>query len=256
MIDQSDPAVRAAGLVVLDADALHHRTRLITDLVRETTDGAAMLWLAHSCAVAEIVQECLTAGLDDAVLEFDGGNLFARLPLHPPERISTLSLESDRESIYYFSLVSAWYDALAQNEPDGANPHERFVQAHAIASAWALPALFPLIGVCTDPAADLGTIGACRRVGQSMTDRREAMLSMILGEALQGRTGSSAPSATESPWRSRAECQSRGLEPVLRSMNEQQMRDALEMFERRGELETWGHLAELHGVDCPASPAN
>ncbi len=254
MLEQSEPRMRAAGLVVLADNEDKDRTAAIIENARGTTDGAAMLWLAHACRQAGIQRECIEAGLDRAIVQYDGGNLFARVALHEEADFADLILETRRESMYYFSLIEAWYDALSKADVavDEGSPGQRLAQAYAIAAAWATPAFVPLMETCrdADPGGDVDR--ACQQLAGRVIDSGESMLGTMVAMAVQrrGKPASNEERSAAETASNRAGCQMQALEPELIAMDDAGVREVLGLLKRHGEFETWDRLAERHEIDC------
>jgi len=254
MSEQAEPRLRAAALVVLAERDAAGSAEAIIDAVRGTTDGAAMLWLAHACQAVRIQRQCIDAGLDDAIVRYDSANLFARAALDPEEDIADLVLATRGESMHYFALVEAWYDAWSRAPAAGEDmtPGERLGQAFAIAAAWAIPSLAPLAKTCRSatPGAELDR--ACQQLAGRMVDGGESMLGFMIGRAIQrrGEPAGDEERAAATLASDRAACQMAALEPELMAMDDAGIREFIGLLKRHGEFEAWDRLAERQGVDC------
>ncbi len=254
MLDQSEPRMRAAGLVVLADNEDKDRTAAIIENVRGTTDGAAMLWLAHACRQADLQRECIEAGLDRAIVQYDGGNLFARVALHEEADFADLILETRRESMYYFSLIEAWYHGLSRADVtvDEGSPGQRLAQAYAIAAAWATPAFVPLMETCrnADPGGEVDR--SCQQLAGRVIDSGESILGTMVAMAVQrrGEPASNEERSAAETASNRAGCQMQALEPELMAMDDPGVREVLGLLKRHGEFEAWDRLAERHEIDC------
>ncbi|NKI35332.1 hypothetical protein HFP89_09145 [Wenzhouxiangella sp. XN79A] len=259
MLEQDDPRLRAAALVVRTGTGGDVRTATVIDAIRSTTDSAAMLWLAQACQSARIQRECIDAGLDDAIVRYDSANVFARATLYPEERIADLMLATRGESMHYFALIEAWYDALSRGPAAGPSesPSDRFAQAFAIGAAWATPALAPLAETCRSatPGAELDR--ACQQLAGRMVDGGESMLGFMIGRAIQrrGEPAGDDERATVTLASDRAACQMQALELELAAMDDAGIREFIRLLKRHGEFEAWDRLAETHEVDCSDPPS-
>ncbi len=258
MLDRPEARSRAAALAVLAEQDDGAHSSAIVDAVRSTTDGAAMLWLAHACRAADIQQQCIGAGLDDAIVAYDSANLFARTALFPKDRVADLITETRRESLYYFALIEAWYDALSRGPAaeEVRSPGDRLAQAYAIGAAWSTPAYASLVETCRNASPGAALDRACQNLASRMVEAGESMLSFMIGRSIE-RRGEPAAEEERSAAQlasDRASCQMQALEPVITSQDDKGIREFIQLLKRHGEFEAWDRLAAEHDVDCSDPP--
>lgn len=253
MQEQPDVRLNAAALVSPVSSSDRART-IILDLIRRTTDGPAMLWLAHACRASGLQRECIDEGLDAAIVEYDGGNLYSRMALHQENDLARLIVETERESMYYFTLIESWYRALSavDAEFDNASPGQRLAQAYAIAAAWSTPSFSLLVEACGSALRGGNLLQACELLADRLINAPESMLSSMMGRAILRRSERISQSDREALRRisDRASCQMQALQPQIDAMDHEAVLRFLADLKRRGEIEAWNQLAEDYAIDC------
>lgn len=265
MLAQDDPRTRSAGLLELAGREDRELDQLVLETVRATTDGAAMLWLAHACEASGLTDRCVAAGLDSNIIQFDSANAFSRVPLASRNNLLDVVQESERSSMYYFTLIETWFEALnvtGMNEFDAladpayaknsGTPSEQLYLAYAIAGTWGASTFSQLVQECRSSGAQSAKNRACSQLGNQLISTRESLFSELLGHSLKAASEQAGFDQVVGDQRMAVTaCQLRALQPMIESMGTDEIRDLLSRLKRAGEAATWASLAEQHGIVCP-----
>ncbi len=254
MLNQPETQLRAAALLSPAAGGTEERRRRILDEVRSTTDGAAMLWLAHACRANGLSEECTKEGLDDAIVKDDGGNLYARMALHDDRDLPRLILDSRRESMYGPELIESWYRGLSsvgeRHRLDTAG--RRLTDAMEIASLWNRDAIgYALLEPCRSVPMESALLRACEaladRLIRSATNTLESSIATL---ALRPSRATEAERASHSRIANHTDCLRMALQPEVNAMDNLAVRRFLDEFKRVDEFEAWAQLAATYAIDC------
>lgn len=271
LADQDNERMRAAGLAYLssaahggeefNADALLDR---LEKAIETTTDGAALAWLASSCASAGIADFCIGAGLDDAIVRHDEANLLSRGALYPDPDAETrkrLIVEAESTENHTSELTVIWYEAL-KNGPGAESlktSHDTLVGAFSISMAYAVPGYQILTTTCgeeTTFGTDLDS--ACTQLIDELALNAKTLIDKSIGLAVKAKRTEARGDhelASQLEQRNvyenaRSSCISRKFESMLKSGRETVAHEYMELLGEHGELEAQSRFAERHEIDC------
>ena len=271
LLDQPDARMRAAGLLHLsgpmhgggefEADALLDE---FEQAIENTTDGAALAWLASACRSAGITGYCIDAGLDDAIVRHDDANLWSRLTLVPDAEDGTrdrLIIEARSTRSYMSQLTSVWYEAL-DKAPDlipPQTPNEKLVSAFAVGTAYAMPSYSQLDRSCTgelETGSELDV--ACTRHIDELASRGPTTSERSIGIALEteraearGDRSMAARLEQRKIYESAVnQCRAIELSGILESFGESEARNFMQLLGEQGEIEAFARLAAEYDIDC------
>lgn len=240
--------------------------------IRTTTDGAALAWLAAACATADIESFCVDAGLDDAIVQHDGANLFSRLALFPGAEAETrdrLVIEAENTQNYTSQLTAVWFGALDEG-PAAAllkKPNVKLIGAFSMSMAYGIPTYQSVTQACgaeNAPGDELDR--ACGRIADRMISDSQTLIGQMVGFSLaSSRAEASGDQSRVALLEQRKVfenalhgCRAEALRVLtddFKNLDEPDARDFMEMFGTHGEIEAWARLAAQHDIDC-SSPAD
>jgi len=270
LLEHDNPRYRAAG-VMFRADrtisghpgAAEELGARILGMIDSTTDGAALSWLASACRMAAIEQRCIETGLDRAIIEHDGANLFSRgmLVRNATEaQREAWVIEAKSVDTYLLDVVAIWFEALniVTGPTADSAESENLIAAFAIGMAQAMPAFQDLSLACQATTPDTALDRACTRVLSDLVDHGDTTIAANLGLSLQARRAEARGAADEAArlnarldeLRASNLCIGQAMQPQLGRDEAQAARDYVKLITTHGELAGARRFAERYGIDC------
>jgi hypothetical protein len=272
LIDAPEIERQAAGLLLWrSASAWHveHPTLMserelrerLDRLIAEADSGLARALLAQLCSNKKLHQHCRDQGLDRAIVEQDGAELFARLYLtetHEEERLREVLIAAealDERAMDFALILLDGIEARYELELD---------ESHAIIHALQMgPALGPTGQLCQqaideDPELDQ----ACESVHIRMASEPGSMIFNLLGASVLARRaeakGEPKAMARHEQWREDhhawQSCAYSAGEAIWEAMNADWVRAYLRHWQRHGEASAIQFIAEQGESDCGPAP--
>jgi len=233
--------------------------------IADTDDAPSLSWLAGACLAAGVQELCIDAGLDEAIVQYDGGNFFSRMALREQPDVNEarrLLLESSVQRAYYPERVAVWHDALQHHDlqhPDGVN--DLGFALFAGASSLTLPSgLHEACTTETDSSSNWNH--ACGRLAADMAENgRTAMERMLGWSLLEERAdalGDSIRAAEYADQRNaftnHFHCVGGVISSVADQLDAPGQREYVGWLIEHGELGAMERLAERNGLDCSDPP--
>jgi hypothetical protein len=272
MADRENPRSRAAALALEtaspDEHALdaHSTIEAIARILHEDQDPVTLSLLALSCMQAELENDCIELGLDQAIVQYDRANLMVRghLLADDPDAFQQAMREAERLDDRVFDMAVVVNDQLrAYAEAMGLGPLGSETQAMAFAMAWALPALGPLSEACRTTSPE--QVAVCERLAAQAAESKSSLITRMLDWSIRkqlaeaaGRTGEvAALEAKRRQMNARFVCLQSSIPPdywmeLDGSTYEAHLIEAAE----HGEWAAVEMLATQFGIDCQTVPSN
>ena len=274
LMARDDPRQRAAGIeyrlsmMGMNASPTFDSASLLKaleDAIADAGDGPSLSWLAGACA-SGIQEFCMDAGLDDAIVRYDGGNFFSRMALREQpdvDEVRRLLVESSVQHSYVPELAAVWHDALQHHD---VQVGDEAVSDLPLSLLTAMNAVTPsggLIEACTseiDVSSNWNDL--CGRVGAEMATEGRTVAQRWRGwsllekraEAL-GDSDRAAEYATElAAFRDRYACLSVSISARIDELDPAEQSEFIRWLVEDGELGAFERLAERNGLDCSDPP--
>lgn len=275
LIDSPEIERQAAGLLLWQSASAWHvehptlmserelRERL-DRLIAEADSGLARALLAQLCSIRKLHQHCRDQGLDRAIVEQDGAELFARLYLTEADEEERL-----REVLIAAEALEERYMDFGLILLDGIEARYELELDESLAIIHALqlgPAYGPTTRLCQqaiddDPALDQ----ACESVYTRMASEAGSMIFNLVGSSILARRaeakGEPGSIARHEQWKEEfhawQSCAYSAGEAIWEAMNADWVRAYLRHWQRHGEASAIQFLAEQGQADCgpvPRSP--
>jgi len=204
MADREDPRSRAAALALRTAPA--HEQALdsaaviesITGILDEDQDPVTLSLLALSCMQADLENDCIELGLDQAIVQYDQANLMVRghLLADDPEAFQQAMREAERLDDRVFDMAVVVNEQLrAYAEAMELDPLGSETQAMAFAMAWAIPALGPLSEACRTTSPE--QVAVCERLAAQAAESKSSMVTRMLDWSIRKQLAEAAGRASE-----------------------------------------------------------
>ena len=271
LIQSSDPTQQAAGLLMTEhallwsphdvepAISAAERLDRLHALIDAADTALARALLAQLCANKGIQEDCIRRGLDDAIVQFDGADLIARLQLTyflDRDRARQIIVEAQTLNERHMDYALLILDAMGEH---GGFVAEELAVAPFIHALSLSPPFQPVSDQCASPSPEDPELSqACERILDLMMEGRSSMLLTSLGSAVSARRlqAQGDPDAQErhEQWQARfydqLACFGSASDGIWETADGQFVREFLEHWQEHGEASAWAMIADKAGVDC------
>lgn len=267
-----EPQRQAVGLLLAETFFLwevEHQPRMnesdfmdrLEALIEQADTGLARAFLAQLCAYRDLQRYCRQQGLDKAIVEFDGAELFARLHLTGNDethrrREVVVAAEHLEERFMDYALIL--FEAIQAEV--GLEMEESHAIMHAMTTG---PRLSQISSLCRQPAVDDPELDqACLGILERMIDGTRSSILTMLGSSLMARRaeaqGEAGALAGHEKWRADyydwLTCISTVNEEVWEAADADLILSFVDRWRRSGEASAHAFLATQAGVDCGLPP--
>ena len=208
----------------------------------------------------------MDAGLDDAIVRYDGGNFFSRMALRKQpdaDEVRRLLIESSVQRIYVPELAAVWHDALQHHDVQVGDKAVSDLPLSLLTAMNAVPPSRGLIEACSsgiDVSSNWHDL--CGRLGAEMATAGRTVAQRWRGwsllekraEAL-GDSDRATEYATElTAFRNRYACLSVSISTRIDELDPAGQSEFIRWLVEDGELGAMERLAERNRLDCSDPP--